>query len=86
MDEVVMPFERYILKDTLMAKYIESDEIKAKHNLGIAKLAIELIKRNTRHYARKQLTWFRKDNEINWFDLDNDKLFYEFVQKKISEK
>ena len=48
--------------------------------------AIELIKRNTRHYARKQLTWFRKDNEINWFDLDNDKLFYEFVQKKISEK
>ncbi|MCX7863295.1 MAG: tRNA (adenosine(37)-N6)-dimethylallyltransferase MiaA [Bacteroidales bacterium] len=29
--------------------------------------AIELIKRNTRHYARKQLTWLRRDNEYLWF-------------------
>jgi len=31
--------------------------------------AIELIKRNTRHYAKRQLTWFRKDKRIQWFDL-----------------
>lgn len=29
--------------------------------------AIDLIKRNTRKYARKQLTWFRKDNMYPWF-------------------
>ena len=33
--------------------------------------AIELIKRNTRHYAKRQLTWFRKDRRINWFDINN---------------
>jgi tRNA dimethylallyltransferase len=33
--------------------------------------AIELIKRNTRHYAKRQLTWFRKDNRIQWFDINH---------------
>ena len=33
--------------------------------------AIELIKRNTRHYAKRQLTWFRKDKRIQWFDISN---------------
>ena len=32
--------------------------------------AIELIKRNTRRYAKRQMTWFRKDERIEWFDLD----------------
>jgi tRNA dimethylallyltransferase len=31
--------------------------------------AVELIKRNTRHYAKRQLTWFRKDDRIQWFDV-----------------
>ena len=29
--------------------------------------AIERIKRNTRRYAKRQLTWFRRDPEIRWF-------------------
>lgn len=29
--------------------------------------AVALIKRNTRRYAKRQLTWFRKDPEIRWF-------------------
>ena len=29
--------------------------------------AIENIKKNTRHYAKRQLTWFTKDKSINWF-------------------
>jgi len=33
--------------------------------------AVELIKRNTRHYAKRQLTWFRKDNRIQWFDIND---------------
>ncbi len=31
--------------------------------------AIELIKRNTRHYAKRQLTWFRKDERVKWIDI-----------------
>jgi tRNA dimethylallyltransferase len=33
-------------------------------------LAVESIKLNTRHYAKRQLTWFRKDREIRWLDVD----------------
>lgn len=31
--------------------------------------AIEKIKQNTRIYSRKQMTWFKRDDEINWIDL-----------------
>jgi len=31
--------------------------------------AAELIKRNTRHFAKRQLSWFRRDQRINWFDV-----------------
>ena len=30
--------------------------------------AIELIQQNTRHYAKRQMTWFRKDKEIQWLN------------------
>jgi tRNA dimethylallyltransferase len=33
--------------------------------------AIRLLKRNTRHYAKRQLTWFRKDANIQWFGPDD---------------
>ena len=33
--------------------------------------AIELIKRNTRRYAKRQLTWFRADERINWFNVSS---------------
>lgn len=32
--------------------------------------AVELIKRNSRRYAKRQLTWFRRDPEIRWFRPD----------------
>lgn len=31
--------------------------------------AVRLIQRNTRHYAKKQLTWWKRDNAIKWIDL-----------------
>jgi tRNA dimethylallyltransferase len=34
--------------------------------------AIEKIKANTRKYARKQLTWFRKDPDIHWFHPEQE--------------
>ena len=37
--------------------------------------AVELIKQNTRHYAKRQLTWFKKDERIEWFNINGfDKL------------
>jgi tRNA dimethylallyltransferase len=30
--------------------------------------AINKIKQNTRNYAKRQMTWFRKDKEINWIN------------------
>jgi len=35
--------------------------------------ATELLKKNTRNYAKRQLTWFRRDKTINWIDLDKYK-------------
>lgn len=34
--------------------------------------AVELIKINTRRYAKRQMTWFCKDKEIQWLDAEKD--------------
>lgn len=34
--------------------------------------AMEEIKKNTRRFAKRQLTWFRKDQDITWFDFKTD--------------
>ena len=33
--------------------------------------AIELIQQNSRHYAKRQMTWFRRDNTIHWLDAND---------------
>lgn len=47
--------------------------------------AIRLIKRNTRRYAKKQLTWFKRDIEINWFNYSETKKIIEFIRYKMNE-
>ena len=34
--------------------------------------AVELIQQNTRRYAKRQMTWFRRDKEIYWLNADDD--------------
>ena len=34
--------------------------------------AIELIQQNTRHYAKRQMTWFRRDPDIHWLKANDD--------------
>jgi len=41
--------------------------------------AIELIKRNSRRYAKRQMTWFRRDPEIRWFAPDEDEAIIDYV-------
>lgn len=44
--------------------------------------AVEKIKTNTRRYAKRQLTWFRKDKSINWFQPDDFKGILNFINEK----
>ena len=32
---------------------------------------IELIQQNTRHYAKRQMTWFKKDPAIHWYNASS---------------
>jgi tRNA dimethylallyltransferase len=43
--------------------------------------AIEAIKKNTRLYAKRQMTWFRKDGEYNWFAPDAETIL-EFLRSQ----
>ena len=51
--------------------------------------AIEEIKKNTRHFAKRQLTWFRKEENVTWvdkasFDRDDDKIL-EYVIEQVKD-
>ncbi len=41
--------------------------------------AIRLLKRNSRRYAKRQMTWFKKDLEIEWFDPEDINRIINFV-------
>ncbi len=46
--------------------------------------AIDTIQKNTRHYAKKQLTWFRRYDKMKWFDIsdfDSDQVAFEEMKK-----
>ena len=44
--------------------------------------AVELIKRNSRRYAKRQLTWFRRDGDTAWFNPDHIDDIMEFVNSR----
>ncbi len=44
--------------------------------------AIELIKRNSRHYAKRQISWFSRDKDIVWFHPDKKNDIIEFIKSK----
>ena len=43
--------------------------------------AVERIKGNTRRYARKQLTWYKKDEHIRWFHPDDKQSLMNYILK-----
>jgi len=52
-------------------------------NISLEK-AIELTKRNTRRFAKRQMTWFRKDKRIQWIEIDNNTTFKHTAESIIS--
>ncbi len=47
--------------------------------------AVERIKGNTRRYARKQLTWYKKDNDIVWFDAAETDNIFKYLVDSLSD-
>ncbi|MBO4464636.1 MAG: tRNA (adenosine(37)-N6)-dimethylallyltransferase MiaA [Prevotella sp.] len=47
--------------------------------------AVERMKGNTRRYARKQLTWFKKDNEVTWFSPDDEQQIIEHIHESVEQ-
>ncbi|MBK7148834.1 MAG: tRNA (adenosine(37)-N6)-dimethylallyltransferase MiaA [Bacteroidetes bacterium] len=45
--------------------------------------AIALIKQNTRHYAKRQMTWFKKDENIQWFQPEQENEIIQFLDRQI---
>ena len=45
------------------------------------KEAVERIKGNTRRYARKQLTWFKRDEQMRWFHPDNQENIMHYISQ-----
>lgn len=45
--------------------------------------AIEKIKRNSRVYARKQMTWFKRDKEIAWFHPEQEAEIFAFIGQSV---
>ncbi len=67
-EEARMLYNRY--RDTGAFKAIGYKEF-AEYFRGNGTLeeAAERIKQNTRRYAKRQFTWFRRDSRIEWFDV-----------------
>ncbi len=47
--------------------------------------AVELIKRNTRRYAKRQMTWFRRDADIRWFEPSQTDKIIEYIDGRFGE-
>ncbi|GAA3954563.1 tRNA (adenosine(37)-N6)-dimethylallyltransferase MiaA [Pedobacter ginsengiterrae] len=45
--------------------------------------AISAIKQNTRRFAKRQLTWFRRDEEINWFEPNQTEQVLNLIAKNL---
>ncbi len=73
----LLPHRRVNALNTVGYKEI-FDHLEGKLSLDEA---IERIQANTRKYARKQLTWFRKDPKTKWFRPDETKKIIEWIEK-----
>ncbi len=47
--------------------------------------AVELIKQHSRNFAKRQMSWFRGENDINWFDPEKKSDILNFISERIVE-
>lgn len=77
--KTLLPYKNCNALNTVGYKEI-FDFLDGKTNL---KRATDLIKRNSRRYAKKQLTWFKKDESITWFQPTDSEQILQWVDERI---
>jgi tRNA dimethylallyltransferase len=77
--EALFPFRHFNALNTVGYKEI-FDHLDGKISL---EEAIDLIKRHSRQYARRQITWFRKNNDIRWFAAEERMAIIKFAEEKM---
>ena len=51
--------------------------------------AVYILKRDTRHFAKRQLTWFRREKDVTWVDkdvYDTDEKCLEYMLSVLKDK
>ena len=88
-DEVKALKERGLTKDNISMQGLGYKEILSYLNNDITlEEAVYIIKRDTRHFAKRQLTWFKREKDVIWinkedFSFDNNKII-EFMKEQLN--
>ena len=84
LEEVKSLLDRGYTTDLTSMKGLGYKEI-ASYLSGTLSLteAVEMLKRNTRRFAKRQLTWFKRDSRIKWLNIDERQSIHEVVQEII---
>ena len=84
-DEVEGLLQRGLTESDISMKGIGYKEIIGYFNGQYSREeAIDLIKKNTRHLAKRQLTWFRRYEEMKWLDISKFKSDEEAIEEMIT--
>ncbi len=76
-DEADALFEKRHLNSLQTVGYIEIfGYLEGKYD---KEEAIRLLKRNSRRYAKRQMTWFRRDAEIRWFHSGQQEEIFSWI-------
>lgn len=76
-EEARQLFPRRHLKNLQTVGYTELfDYLEGKISLDAA---TTLIRQHTRNYAKRQMTWFRKDSELTWFRADDPEVVHQML-------
>lgn len=70
-EEVKMLFNKYETFPTAMQGLGYKEVVQYFENILTKEEMIDKIKQESRHYAKRQLTWFRKNKEIIWLEAEN---------------
>lgn len=81
LDEVKQLFPKRHLPPLLTVGYAELfDYLEGKYDLSEA---VEKIKQHTRQYAKRQITWFKKDKDTHWFKPQDEVHLFDFLHQNL---
>ena len=86
-DEVKMLKERGLTKDNVSMHGIGYKEIMdyLDGNVSLEE-AVNEIKLATRHFAKRQLTWYKRENDVIWLNMNEDKDIFKTIEEELLKK